>query len=240
MAKTTNPDPVFDHYAASYDDNLNYALAVTGAEKDFFAQSRIAWLSDCLRSLSERPQSAMDYGCGNGSSSPLLLSILGLSVVVGVDVSPAIIAQAQERYAASNIRFATVAEPVPPGKLDLAYCNGVFHHIDKSERPAAMEYVSRALRVGGLFSLWENNPWNPATRYVMSRCAFDKDAQMLTVNETKQLLRGWGFTTVRVDFLFIFPEFLKPLRPLERWVSHLPIGAQYQVLARKDAESRKP
>ena len=234
MTRTPNTDPAFDHYAASYDEDLNYALAVTGAEKDFFAQNRIAWLAGCLHSLSERPQNGMDYGCGNGSSSPLLLSTLGLDAVVGVDVSPAIIAKARESYEATNIRFSTVTEPLPSGDLDLVYCNGVFHHIDNPGRVEALQYVSRALRVGGLFSLWENNPWNPATRYIMSRCAFDEDAQMLNVVQTKRLLQRCGFTIVRVDFLFIFPEFLKALRPLERWVSSLPIGGQYQVLARKD------
>ena len=47
------------------------------------------------------------------------------------------------------------------------------------------------------------------------------------------LLRNSGFTIVRSDFLFIFPEFLNLFRPLEPWVSKLPLGGQYQVLARK-------
>ena len=96
-----------------------------------------------------------------------------------------------------------------------------------------MEYLRHSLRPGGLFAVWENNPWNPATHYVMSRCTFDKEAQMLSVNEMKTLLRNSGFSIVRSDFLFIFPEFLKLFRPLEPWVSKLPLGGQYQVLARK-------
>jgi hypothetical protein len=27
---------------------------------------------------------------------------------------------------------------------------------------AAVDYVYRSLRPGGLFAFWENNPWNPA------------------------------------------------------------------------------
>jgi SAM-dependent methyltransferase len=161
------------------------------------------------------------------------LSILGLSEVVGVDVSPRIIARAREEHGASNVRFVAVAEPLAPGAADLAYCNGVFHHIDKPERPAAIEYLYRSLRPGGLFAVWENNPWNPAAHYVMSRCTFDEEAQMLSVNEMKTLLRNSGFTIVRSDFLFIFPEFLKLFRVLEPWVSKLPLGGQYQVFARK-------
>jgi SAM-dependent methyltransferase len=228
------PDPLFDHHADSYDDDLDAALSVTGSSKDYFAQSRVAWLAKCIRALGEQPRSAMDYGCGNGSTTPLLLSTLGVSFAIGVDVSSGIIAKARQAHGMSNIRFATLAEPPPSETVDVAYCNGVFHHIDKSERTGALEYINRSLSPGGLFAIWENNPWNPATHYVMSRCVFDKDAQMLSVFELKMLLRQSGFSIIRSDFLFIFPGFLDYLRPLERWVSKMPLGGQYQVLARKD------
>ena len=40
-----------------------------------------------------------------------------------------------------------------------------------------------ALRPGGLFAFWENNPWNPGTRLVMSRIPFDRDAITLSALE---------------------------------------------------------
>ena len=49
------------------------------------------------------------------------------------------------------------------------------------------------------------------------------------------MLRGGRFAVERTDFLFIFPRVLKFFRPLERRVSRLPLGAQYQVLALKPA-----
>jgi trans-aconitate methyltransferase len=225
--------PLFDAYADSYDDDLNHALAVTGSAKDYFCNERLSWLRQCLRVLGEQPRRGMDYGCGNGSSTPLLSSTLNLGEVVGVDVSPKIIARAREQYGASGVRFGTVTEARSAGEFDLAYCNGVFHHIDKPERPAALDYVYRCLRPGGIFSLWENNPWSPAARYVMSRCSFDEDAQMLAAGATRHFLQNAGFEILRTDFLFIFPGFLRVLRPLERSARKLPIGAQYQVLARK-------
>jgi len=225
--------PLFDVYADSYDEALDHALAVTGLAKDFFCQERMTWLRQCLMALGERPRRGLDYGCGNGSSTPLLASMLSLGEVLGVDVAPKIIAVAREQYGTTDVQFGTVAEAMIAGEFDVAYCNGVFHHIDKPERPAAVEYVYRRLRPGGIFSLWENNPWSPAARYVMSRCAFDEDAQMLAADETKRLLQNAGFEILRTDFLFIFPSFLKFLEPLERRVRKLPIGAQYQVLARK-------
>lgn len=220
-------------YSESYDEALDQALSVTGLAKDYFCHERLTWLGRCLEALGEQPRRGLDYGCGNGSSTPLLASTLNLGEVVGVDVAPKIIAKAREQYGAKNVQFGTLNETMGAGEFDIAYCNGVFHHIDKPERPAALDYMYRCLRPRGIFSHWENNPWSLAARYVMSRCAFDEDAQMLAAYETKRLLQNAGFEILSADFLFIFPDFLKSCRPLERKVRNLPLGAQYQVLARK-------
>ncbi len=81
--------------------------------------------------------------------------------------------------------------------------------------------------------MWENNPWNPGTRYVMSRIPFDRDAVTLTPREARALVRANGFDIVDTTFLFIFPRALRWLRALEPPLARLPFGAQYQVLCRK-------
>jgi SAM-dependent methyltransferase len=225
--------PLFDVYAESYDEALNHALAVTGEDKNYFSNGRLDWVRHCLANLGAQPRRGMDYGCGNGSSTPLLASTLKLDEVVGVDVATRIIAKAREQYESRAVHFRTVAEDIDTARFDIAYCNGVFHHIPPAERSAAVDYVFRGLRPGGLFAFWENSPWSPAARYVMARCAFDEDAQMLSPREARRLLRNAGFEIVSTDFLFIFPEFLKAFRRLEPAICKLPFGAQYQVLARK-------
>ena len=67
----------------------------------------------------------------------------------------------------------------------------------------------------------------------MSRCAFDRDAIMLTPPESRTLLRNAGFEIMRIDFCFIFPRALKTLRKLEEIVYRLPLWTQYQILCRK-------
>ena len=225
--------PLFDVYVDSYDDTLNHALAVTGSGKDYFCRERLAWFQQCLLAHGEQPRCGMDYGCGSGSTTQAMASMLALEEAIGVDVAPKTIAKAREQYGASGVRFATLNEEMRSDKFDVVYCNGVFHHISKLERPEAVAYIYGCLRPGGVFAFWENNPWSPAARYVMSRCAFDEDAQMVAPHEARRLLRDAGFEILSTDFLFIFPEFLGALRPLERRVRKLPIGGQYQVLARK-------
>ena len=187
------------------------------------------------REINHSAGNILDFGCGTGSATPHLLKLPGAKSILGVEVSAQSIRVADRLHGSPTVRFELSSGYKPSGNLDLAFCNGVFHHIPLSERPGAVKYVLESLRPGGLFSLWENNPWNPGTRYVMSRIPFDKDAITLPFPETKSLLRSTGFEVVQTDFLFIFPRSLRFLRPLENLVTSLPLGAQYQVLARKPA-----
>ena len=132
-----------------------------------------------------------------------------------------------------RIQFKLFDQFSPDGKIDLAFCNGVFHHISIENRESALNYIYRSLRSKGLFALWENNPWNPGTRLVMSRIPFDRDAITLTPLESQKLLKSAGFKILRIDFLFIFPKIFRWLRFIEPHISRLPFGAQYQVLCRK-------
>jgi len=223
----------FDGYASEYDAALAQGLSVSGEDKTHFARGRVDWLAKCLAPLQQHPRAVMDFGCGTGSSTPYLLGLDGVESLVGVDVSARSLEVARQQHGTQRARFALFADYEPDGRIDLAFCNGVFHHIPPADRPGALAYINRSLRPGGLFALWENNPWNPGTRLVMSRIPFDRDAVTLTAGEARRLLRESGFEIVGTDFLFIFPRMLGWLRGLEPLVSRLPLGAQYQVLCRR-------
>ncbi len=231
----TYRNPEFDQYAEDYDAALAQGLSVSGESKDFFAEGRALWLASRLTSLNVPAGEILDFGCGTGSATPYLLRLPGARSVTGVEVSPQSLKVAEKLHGAPNVQFRLVNEHRPAQSLNLAFCNGVFHHIPLAERVGAIRYVHDCLKPGGLFALWENNPWNPGTRYVMSRIPFDQDAITLSFLEAKRLLRAGGFEILRSDFQFIFPRALKLLRPLERLVVRLPLGAQYQVLARRPA-----
>jgi len=228
-----NERAAFDQYADEYDASLAAALELSGEDRMYYARGRVACFAQCARKLGFAAKQALDYGCGVGSTSPLLCEEFALAGTIGVDVSPRSIELARAREGSDRCRFYLMSEYSPNGELDLAYCNGVFHHIPIAQRRSAAGYVHDALRPGGLFALWENFAMNPGTRYVMSHCVFDKDAVTLMPGETRQLLRDAGFEILRTDYAFVFPRFLKALRPLENVLAKLPLGAQYQVLARK-------
>jgi SAM-dependent methyltransferase len=223
----------FDKYAKDYDLALAEGLSISGEDKNYFARGRIAWLANCLRQLGEEPRSALDFGCGTGCATRYLFDLIGVESVLGLDVSERSLDMARRNCGSEQTQFLLFNQYQPSEQIDLVYCNGVFHHIPVSARVNAVNYIYRLLRAGGLFAFWENNPWNPGTRYVMSRIPFDRDAVTMTAPETRRLLKGCHFQVLRTDFLFIFPRALSWCRRVEPLFAHLPLGAQYLVLCRK-------
>lgn len=221
----------FDEFRGSYDEALQRGLSLSGESKEFFADGRLMWLRRYLDSHGRKAGSVLDYGCGTGYATVAAERFLGATLVVGVDESEGLLADARSRPSEAAVSFLHVRELEPVPAFDAAFCNGVFHHIAPPDRPAAIEYVRARVRPGGLFALFENNPWNPGTRLVMKRVPFDRDAIPLSSLETRRLLTAGGFRILKTVYLFYFPRWLAPLRSLEKFLTKLPLGAQYCVVA---------
>jgi SAM-dependent methyltransferase len=230
----------FDADAQGYEDTLNRGLSVSGEKATFFAEARILWLAGRLRQLGFVASTTLDYGCGTGGSTPFLLDVLGAETVVGVDPSATSLEVARAKHAALRVEYRLPQEYRPNGKVDLAFCNGVFHHIPPAERTGTLAYMAACLRPGGLLAFWENNPWNPGTRYVMRRIPFDREAITMTSIEARALARSVRLEVLATDFCFFFPGVLRVLRRFERWLAPVPLGAQYLVLCRKPPGSVDP
>ncbi|QDU60823.1 Trans-aconitate 2-methyltransferase [Planctomycetes bacterium Pan216] len=223
----------FDEYADDYNAALEQGLSVSGESKDFFAAGRVAWLARCLRGERYSVARVVDFGCGTGSATPFLLDQLQAEQLTGIDVSERSLAVARETYGDHPAVFGGSGEFPADATADLVFTNGVFHHIPPDERPAAFRDIHARLKDGGYLAFWENNPWNPGTRYVMSKIPFDRDAIMVWPRQARRLAASVGLQVVRFDFQFIFPRVLGFLRPLEPCFSPFPLGAQYQMLCIK-------
>lgn len=223
----------FDQYAQDYDALLDKGLSITGEDINYFARGRVAWLARCLKRNLAQPKSVMDFGCGTGTAFPHILELLRVESILGIDVSPKSLEVARQTYGSERVQLRLLDQSTDGEPVDLVFCNGVFHHLPRGTHAVMVNYIYRSLRQGGLFALWENNPWNPGTRYTMSRCPLDKDAITLAPPEVRHLLRTEGFEVLKTDFLFIFPRALRRLRWIEPLLARFPIGGQYQVLARR-------
>jgi SAM-dependent methyltransferase len=230
---STASDNLFD-LTEEYTRMLQQGIKLSGESQKFFIDGRLRDLTKILNGA--QPRRILDFGCGLGLTAATFAELFPRAEVVGVDTAAEAVRHAQSTYGSSRLRFGTLDSFAEENVFDLAYCNGVFHHIPLADRLRAAGVVLKALKPGGHFSLFENNPWNPGTRMVMSRIPFDRDAITLPPPETKRLLESAGFELARsMRFLFYFPRPLAFLRFTEPLFVSLPLGAQYYALGRKPA-----
>ena len=235
FSTSSSLDPAeFDEYESSYDSALARGLRLTGEAKEYYARRRLEWLRRYLDGEGIQPRTVLDFGCGTGAGTRLARAILGAEHVIGVDVSSGLLASAA-RTACDGISFRHTRDVAASQQFDVAVCNGVFHHIEPRDRSGAVSYVHARLRPGGIFALWENNPWNPGTRLVMKRIPFDRNAKPVSPVEGRALLMREGFHIRRVAYLFYFPRAFAVLRPLERFLTRVPLGGQYCVVGSRGA-----
>lgn len=227
-------DAEFDSFAGNYSEALRAGLSVTGETQAYYASGRISLTARRVLAQRRQVDRVLDFGCGQGSSTPLLRSALGAAIATGADISEGLLEVARKHNSDPAVSYIQTSELGAADPFDCVYMNGVLHHIRPQERIATVKAVFNALRPGGLFALWENNPRNPGTRFIMSRIAFDRDAIMLNIHESHALLREGGFTPLRTDTLFFFPRMLGALRRLERFLSPTRLGGQYMILAARN------
>lgn len=232
-------NPEFDAFADNYDEALQQGLSLTGESKEYFASERVRWMQQILRDRGASTRHILDFGCGTGGSIPYLSEAFSPETLIGTDVSEDSLKIASAVPNPESYRFERLDQYQPQADRDLAFCNGVFHHIPPSERSDCAATVFKSLAPGGLFCFWENNPWNPGTRWVMSRVPFDRDAIMLWPGEARKLLASVGFHTPLTSYRFFFPNALRWFRPCEKALSRVPLGGQYLILAQKPRRAER-
>jgi SAM-dependent methyltransferase len=228
----------FDKFAQEYQDQLAAGLAASGEGPEYFAEYKIADIARMQRLLGQDTGGALqvlDFGAGIGSSVPYVHKHLPGAALTCLDVSQRSLDIAQQRFPdqARYTAFDGQHMPAADGQFDIAYAMCVFHHIPQGQHVALLQELRRVLKPGGSLYVFEHNPHNPLTRKVVRDCPFDENAQLIAAPELRLRLRAAGFDTVALRYRIFFPHALRALRPLERLLAWLPLGAQYFTLARK-------
>ena len=229
------PASEFDAVACNYEETLQRGLHLSGESAAYFAASRAAWTRKRLNrfNISKSLHLGIDFGCGTGNSIPHLQHTLGCRAVVGLDPSIQSLRIARASHPGSSIQFDTPDTYRPREVADLVFCNGVFHHIPPNKQAETLELIKTFLQPGGILAYWENNPWNPGTRYVMSRIPFDRDAIPISIPQSRRRIEQAGMRVLCIDTCFYFPRVLRWLRGFEPYLCKFPLGAQYLCLAMK-------
>lgn len=223
----------FDQYAKHYRDLHRANIAITGEDPDYFARYKVLDLVKETRNMNIKK--ILDFGCGIGNSLPVLAELFPKSEVIGADVSSASLEMASELTdeKVSLLKLEDPPYPIKDETFDLILVSCVFHHIPHEKHASIIAELYRTLSPNGLLAIFEHNPWNPLTVNAVNTCQFDVNAVLLSAKKAKKALKALPFNDVKVRYRIFFPHALRWLRFFERWLVHLPLGAQYYVIGRK-------
>jgi SAM-dependent methyltransferase len=241
--------PEFDAFAAGYAAGMENPLKrLAGRDAHVFIDLK-AWhmLGDLARRpLPTRPPSPrlLDFGCGAGAFMRALARRDFAGEMVGSDVSTGMLDEAARAWPA-GIRSPTWTLS-SPGQLpfadhsfDIVAALGVLHHVMPADRPAEWREIARVLRPGGRCYVYEHNPYNPLTQWVVKHTAIDANAVLLTPGEAAGGLTAAGLRVSLRHGLMYGPPKWRWAWKLERLIRWIPLGGQYVVVADKPMTAAK-
>lgn len=221
----------YDHVAHEYDEVFSPHVT------RHYLDKRLG----IVQSLLSRGR-VLDVGCGTGALAAHIAQA-GYDVV-GVDVSPGMLAQAGRRGLAGAYAAFSTALPFANNSFDLALTVATLHHLETPVRVAfTISEMGRVVRPGGHVLLWDHNPLNPYWPILMKRVPQDSgDERLVPMGEILADVRAAGLRPSAVRRLGLIPDFvpagLMPLaRAAERVVETVPplslLAAHNVVIARK-------
>ena len=222
----------FDQFGQNYESILNSDIEFSGENAEYFANYKAECVHDFLGS--DFKGRILDYGCGIGMVAGCLKKHFDREKVsvFGFDVSEESVKAAREKV--RDVHFSSDLEKIGQEPFDVIIVANVLHHVKPEERNDFFKQVRSYLSKNGLIFVFEHNPYNPVTRYVVSKSGFDKDASLLNAGEALRLMRENGMDIVEKKYIVFFPGFLKKLRGLESKLGFLPMGAQYMCVGGKN------
>lgn len=229
-------DAEFDRHAANYRALHGDNVAITGEEPEYFANYKMRDFEALVKSLALPLNGRyLDFGSGIGSSVPHFAKYLPQARLVCTDISSESLAISKQQHgeAAEYAAMPGGVLPFKDGEFDGAFACCVFHHIPPEEHDAALKQLRRVIKPGGLLMIYEHNPFNPLTVRAVRNCPFDENAVLITAGKLGKAGTSAGFRQDKLNYRVFFPAALAGLRPLENWLRHVPLGAQYFLAFRK-------
>ncbi len=223
----------FDKFADEYLALHARNIAITGEKPEFFAEYKVRDVQEILSEQGRSPARILDFGAGIGNSAVFFRGYFPEARITCVDVSQRSLVLGHQRCAdgADFIAFDGVTLPFADGRIDLAFAGCVFHHIPHERHVAILRELRRVLVPGGMLSVFEHNPLNPLTVHTVKACPFDDNAVLIRAGIMRNRIEQAGFDISNLRYRIFFPHLLRALRPLERRLTRLPLGAQYHVYA---------
>jgi SAM-dependent methyltransferase len=208
-------------------------IAITGEQPEFFAEYKVRLLRSDTRDLEGGANRIIDFGAGTGNSVGFFRKYYPDAALTCADVSERSLEIARQRFPARMQALLLDGPTIdaPDASFDVAFSACVFHHIPHEEHGHWLEELRRVVRPGGMVAIFEHNPLNPLTVRAVNTCPFDANARLIRARALKRSLGLAGWQRPAVRYHMFFPRRLAALRPIEPFLTWLPLGAQYSALA---------
>jgi ubiquinone/menaquinone biosynthesis C-methylase UbiE len=226
----------FDGFSQQYEEHIDSCLRnrLTGEKTEYFIQLKVIELKRALAQLGCLQNMVIaDIGCGTGLAAKFLTPLVAR--VLGVDVSKGMLMEAKKRSLTNAEFLQTTGSfiPISSNSVDAAFAMCLVHHLNPDEVEATITEMIRIVKPKGLVICFEHNPLNPLTRYVVKNTPLDSDAKLYMASTLSDFYRKLGLDIIAIRYIIFFPRLLKLLRPLEPWLSWLPLGGQYYIVGKQ-------
>ena len=225
----------FDEYAEEYASYIRDSLPPGIGDVNKFSRIKVWHIcNEIKKRLCSFPEiEILDAGCGVGITDEYLKS--HFPRITGLDISTKSLNLAKKRNPELKyIHYSGGDFPFSPNQFDVVFAICVVHHVPPNKWESFFCNIHRVLKPGGILIIFEHNPWNPLTRWIVSRCELDKDAVLISAPICKTQAQGVGFKNLQTKYILHAPIENESWSQLEDLIfSRVPFGAQYLVSAKK-------
>ncbi|WOF73263.1 methyltransferase domain-containing protein [Parvibaculaceae bacterium PLY_AMNH_Bact1] len=224
----------FDRVTQDYSQTINDAISFGGSEHSFYIDVKRRHILRLVEEELGSPatQNVLDLGCGIGAYHAGLEGCF--RQLHGAEISAKSLSVAKELHPwVQYAHYDGRTLPYPDGQFSVVFAVCVMHHVPPPQWTEFIDEIHRVLVDGGMALIFEHNPYNPATQYVVKSCDIDKDAVLLKPAHLRKMFRDSHFQDVRTRTIISVPPKGGLLSKLDTWLGALPFGAQYYLSARK-------